>query len=332
MGYIKFPWQDSWYRPSKSQGSYEKKDYLRIHKNTAFMLDTIVFNIKNDWDFVILITGDRTVRVSKSVLGMTIAAYLAYSINKMGQKNNNDKLKSSFNVEDVYFDSKEMMEAAFKKEKYSINVYDEGREGLAASKRMRNVQQDLLDFFAESGQLNQIFIIILPDFFGLTEEIAVPRSEILFNVFRNQERREIDMYGDGIKRPIVEYLRGNFDFYNRKNKKLLHDIYKKTNRKNYHSIKHNFMGDFVDQYPFDPNLYKDRKRGALSRFKENKGQKEIDRIRKMGIGKLAAVAFHLTETQRELGRMTGLTQQRISQLKKDLRIEDDGGVKVKNDG
>ena len=46
------------------------------------------------------------------------------------------------------------------------------------------MQQDLLDFFAECGQLNQVFVIVAPDFFKLSEEIAVARSEYLINVYR----------------------------------------------------------------------------------------------------------------------------------------------------
>jgi len=38
----------------------------------ASSLDSLAYNVQKDWDFVIMITGDRTVRVGKSVLAMTV--------------------------------------------------------------------------------------------------------------------------------------------------------------------------------------------------------------------------------------------------------------------
>jgi len=46
-----------------------------------------------------------------------------------------------------------------------------------------------LIFLIECGQLNQIFVLVLPDFFGLKEDIAVARSEFLFKMFIGQKRR-----------------------------------------------------------------------------------------------------------------------------------------------
>ena len=78
------------------------------------------------------------------------------------------------------------MKAAQTKEKYHPNIYDEARESLASTKHMKKLQEDIIDFFNECGQLNQIFIVVLPDFFSLKEEIAVGRSEILINVYRDE--------------------------------------------------------------------------------------------------------------------------------------------------
>ena len=38
---------------------------LFIDDRLATQLNTVAYNIKNDWDVVILISGDRTVRVGK---------------------------------------------------------------------------------------------------------------------------------------------------------------------------------------------------------------------------------------------------------------------------
>ena len=241
---------------------WQGKDYY-IDGLLATQLLSLVYNIKKDWDFVILISGDRTVRVGKSVLGMTICAYLAYAMNKY-------KLKSQYVMDDIYFDNQRMMDKVQTKPQYSINHYDEGREGLAASKSMKVFQQDLLDFFAECGQLNHIFVIVLPDFFELKEEIAVGRSEFLINVYRKEQGKQVDMFKDGNKLPIVELKRGFFEFFNRSRKRDLYDKAKTTKRKNYGIIKANFIGRFIDQYPLGEEEYRKKKKEALSRFKEKK--------------------------------------------------------------
>ena len=119
------------------------------------VLDTLVYNLPHDWDFVILVTGDRMVRTGKSVMAMNVCAYLA------------DKLGTKFDNDNIFFDSQTMMDAAQQLPKYSVLQYDEAREGLAAIKTMKTVQQDLIDFFNECGQRNHIFVLVMPDFFTM---------------------------------------------------------------------------------------------------------------------------------------------------------------------
>jgi len=230
----------------------------------ADQLNSIAYNINKDWDFVIILTGDRSVRVGKSVLGMTICAYLAYLLKRL--KLNDD----AYGLEDVFFDNQKMIERAFKKPKYSINHYDEGREGLAANKAMKIMQQDLMDFFAECGQLNHIFVIVAPDFFRLNEEIAVARSEFLINVYRKEQQNMIDLFKDGNKKPVIKLKRGQFEFFNRKRKQNLFDKSQSTRRRSYALIKHNFIGSFTNQYPLGREEYVEKKKEALSRFLEKK--------------------------------------------------------------
>ena len=169
---------------------YQGKEYY-IDRLLARQLDTLVYNVKKDYDFVIMITGDRAVRVGKSVLAMTVCAYLSVHLEKVG-------LANKYDIEDIYFDNKDMMKAAFQKPKYHINHYDEGREGLAANKAMKTMQQDLLDFFAECGQLNHIFVIVAPDLFKHSEELAVARRESLINVYRREVVNTLDLYNTGV--------------------------------------------------------------------------------------------------------------------------------------
>ena len=233
-----------------------------INEFLSIQLDSLVYNVRHDWDFVVLITGDRTVRTGKSVLGMTVCAYLA---SRMAQL----KLKTTYTLDNLFFESKKMISQALVMPQYSIVHYDEGREGLASSKFLNPFQMDLLDYFAECGQLNHIFVIVLPDFFGLNEEIAIARSECLINVYRKDEKIETDLYGEG-KIPIVRFKRGEFEFFNRYKKQELYDKAKLWRKKNYNLVKPNFYGSFTNQYTLDEKEYRKKKKEFLSRFRERK--------------------------------------------------------------
>src|SRR3990167_11031743 len=221
-------------------------------------LDSIIYNIKHDWDFLIIITGDRMVRTGKSVLGMNICSYLA------------NRLGTPFGLENIHFDSKEMISHAQSAPKNSVFQFDEGRETLATSKYQSRLQQDLIDYFAEAGQLNHVFVIILADFFELKEAIAVGRSEFLINVYRGENKKMVDLYGEGKLRPVVEFQRGRFQFYNRARKQKMYDYSRSSRRKDYNLVKSNFFGKFVNNYSVDEQAYRQKKADFLKRFAERK--------------------------------------------------------------
>lgn len=252
-----------------------------INKTLAMQLNSIVYNIKKDWDFVIVISGDRSVRVGKSILGMTVCSYLASLLERL------DLNKDAYNLNNVHFNSRKMVEAALKSPKYTIHHYDEGREGLAAAKYSQQVQKDLLDFFAECGQLNNIFVIVLPDYFELKEDIAVGRSEFLINVYRKETPVLVKGSKLGFsedKVPVTRLDRGFFEFFNRYKKRWLYDKAKSTRRKSYGLVKANFIGNFTDQYPLDEAEYKEKKRKALQEVKEAETQQRDSTNSKLKAG------------------------------------------------
>jgi hypothetical protein len=264
---MKFLWKDKeWY----------------IDEKLAVQLNSIAWNIKSDWDFVIMLTGDRMVRVGKSVLAQTICAYLAYLFKRTGL--NDD----AYNLDDIYFDNQEMMKEVFKKPRYSINHYDEGREGLAASKAMKGFQQDLIDFFTECGQMNHVFVIVAPDYFELKEEIAVGRSEILINVYRRAEQAQRQLFKDGVEYPVVIFSRGYFQFFARKKKAMLFDNFRTTRRKSYSTVSADFIGRFTNQYPLGEEEYKKLKKEALARFSS---RKESEKLKVMVDGQDVITAY-----------------------------------------
>ena len=244
---------------------FHDKEYY-INKQLALQLISLVYNMKKDWDFVIIITGDRTVRTGKSTLAMTICAFLAYCMQRM-------KIDSDYNLDNVFFDSSEMLKQSLNTKKHTIIHYDEGRESLASTKYLSPIQNTLLDYFAECGQSNNIFVIVLPDFFGLTEEIAVPRSEILINVYRTDTKIMADVLNEGEKIPVVRFDRGRFEFFNRYKKQALYDKARQWRKKNYGLVKANFIGSFTDQFPINKREYIKKKTMWFKRFGERRKQK-----------------------------------------------------------
>ena len=306
---MKFHWNN---------GDWYINDFL------AMQLDTMLYNIKKDWDFIILITGDRMVRVGKSVLAQIISAYLAYRlamIKEYTTDKSNGKIlnKDAYTIHDIHFDNKEMMDAAFKKPKYSIDHYDEGREGLAANKAMGQMQKDLIDFFTECGQMNHIFVIVAPDFFDLKEDMAVARSEILINVYRKSENKMMDIYNEGEKIPVTVFSRGHFEFFSRKKKAMLYDSYRTSRRKWYGAVKCDFLGDFTNQYPIGEEEYRQKKRDSLARFQQKKEdekkQKEGVRDQRMRMqrDKMVEMLHKDGVPIKEIAEILGITKQSLYQ-------------------
>lgn len=242
-----------------------------INHLLAAQLDTLIYNINKDWDFVIVISGDRMVRVGKSILAQTVGGYLSYRLVECLKWG-----KEHWDLSNVYFDSKEMTRDAMKRPKYSISIYDEGREGLSNARAYDEWQKDLLDYFAECGQLNHIFIIVLDDFFGLPEQISVGRAECLLNVYREEKAIMTDLYKEGKKIPIVKYVRGQVQYFNRREKQLLYDISKAKRRKSYTLVKLSVPPlDFVNQYLIDEADYKKKKKDYLvKRQSKHEGKKQ----------------------------------------------------------
>lgn len=236
----------------------------------ANALNTIAYNIKDDWDFVIFIAGDRMTRVGKSVLAQVVCGYLAYCLERM--KLNDD----AFNIDRIYFEGKKMMEDAFKLPKYSVLCFDEGRESLAKSK-MKGFTQDLLDFFTECGQLNHCFVVVAPDWFELKEEVTVAKSEVMINVYRKPMDVKRDIFKDGNKVPITKFSRGYFEFFSRKKKSLLYDKFRTTRRKSYGMVRANFTGRFTHQYLVDEEAYRAKKKESLARFEKRKEEEKKNR-------------------------------------------------------
>lgn len=240
---------------------------------------------------------------------MNVSAYLA------------DRLGTPFTLQDnMFFDSKEMINNAQKAPPNSVFQYDEAREGLATAKRFTKIQQDLIDFFNECGQLNHVFVLVLPDFFSLNWELATNRSEILLNVYRQENETERRLKGDTNKSQITVFERGHFEFYNRKRKQMLYWQGKRSGMRIYGQTKPNFRGRFTNNYPLDENEYRQLKREALSRFIERHTETPKQRVLSVERVAYKLLTIHKGELS-ELARRDGFASNYYSNLLSDLRLK-----------
>lgn len=224
-------------------------------------LDSMCHNIHKDMDFVILISGSGDVRVGKSVLAMQVMAYIS---SKLGKK---------YSTDNICYTAESLMKVSEKHNK-TVFVYDEAREGLNTGMAMANIQKKLLQFFAECGQLNNVFILVLPCFFELTKRLAINRGDILLDcTFGRRETKD----KDGC--PVTEKTRGTFRIFKSNHKKMLY--LKGKDDLNYHAWRPATRpGTFNNVYVLNEWEYRSKKRDALRQTKEVSRDRKKERMDK----------------------------------------------------
>lgn len=264
----------------------EKSGFL-MEEQLKIQIDILLKNIRNDWDFTIIITGQGEVRVGKSMIAMQIACYWAYMIWKLYG------IKVPWNINDNFvFEGKKLIERGNdlgKNHPYSPLTFDEAGADLEGRKVMQGSTQDVLDYFRECGQYNMLNVLVLPEYFDLPKGIALSRSIFLIDVYYTADKEG-------------RFLRGYFNFFSRRQKKWLYLLGKRD--LNYNAAKYDFHGRFYPFYTVDEKEYRLAKQEALSKReskKRNKFQMQRD-----------ACWYLLTEefgmTQQKLAkRMEGLT-------------------------
>lgn len=196
-------------------------------------LDLLIKKIKQDWDFVIIISGSAKTRIGKSVMAQQIAKYC----------------DPTFDVNRIFFTALSMKKEVLNLKKYNSIVYDEARRGLSSKRALEQYSKELCEFLDDIAQLNLFIIIVLPDFFDLNKEIAIGRSIALINVYYKGDLQ-----------------RGYFSFFNDERKKKLYLYGKKSI--NYECITPNFRGRFIDYYVVSEIEYRKRKRQYLNKKTE----------------------------------------------------------------
>lgn len=226
-----------------------------MHAYLKQQADIVLLNMKDDWDFVWIISGSGMVRVGKSVLAQQIGYYIAYNKG------------IPFNINNIVFSGKELIERGKNLPKNSSIIYDEARGELDSKKTTSSVSMILQDFFAECGMYNHFFILVLPDFFELNKYIAINRSELLINITRQAEVIDIKDSKEEEFNKLLKYKRGRYHLYGRQAKKRLYIKGKKVFN-DYSQQKFDAWGDFNDFHIINETEYLDKKREYLSRERE----------------------------------------------------------------
>jgi len=237
----------------------QRKDGFEMDDNLAYQIKIAAQNVRNDWDFTIMITGGGEVRVGKSVLGLQVAVYWTWLIEKL------HGIKVPFEIRNnLVFQWDKLIEKGNdlgEKSKYCALQYDEAGETMQGTKTMTRELQAVRDYLRECGQYNFLNILVMPEYFDLPKGIAVTRSIFLLDVYyvANQEGM---------------FERGFFKFYSRKNKKQLYLLGKRE--LNYNAYRFNFQGRFPNFYPVDEEEYRKQKQVALRSRDSNKKDKQLE--------------------------------------------------------
>lgn len=258
-------------------------------------LDSLIYNIRHDWETILIFTGDGMLRVGKTMLATQTGYYMA------------TQLGTPFSVDNVVLSGKDLIERATKAPKNSVFVYDESLNEMSSKRVMESVSKNLMEFFSECGMYNHVIILVLPDFFDLNKAIALNRSEALVNVVRG--KKIINKDGND----IVEWERGIFEYYNRDKKKYLYLNGIKTRSYTIEGKRcYNFWGNFRDNWVIDKVKYEELKREFIrrDRAKSEKVKRNLyqEKYRKL------IIALNKEFSQKQIEAWSGMKQPHISEL------------------
>lgn len=228
------------------------KDFW-LHPTLKVNLDTIIYNTNQDWSHMIIISGSGKTRIGKSMLAQQIAAYVS------------DGLNRKFTLDCVVFDGDDLIKQGLKMPP-SVFVHDESRHDLNAKHALRETGQKLIDFFAETGMLNHIVILVLTDFFELTKGLAVGQSECMINCFvkrtvSHDRTRDV---------AVSKKERGYFGYWGDTRKRLLY-IKGKKQFDNYDAVSWDFWGNFEYGWILDEAAYTAKKLEFIKRNRDQVG-------------------------------------------------------------
>lgn len=232
-------------RPLSSQYSVELGFPFnkRIGSNLERLRNAV---IHQDYDVTILVDGQEG--AGKSVFALQIAYFLDIDRNIDIHKQ-------------VCYYPEQFKKAVSTLGKGKAIIWDEARRGLNRRRSMEKINIDITDMLAECRYKNLFIIVVMPSFFDMDINVAIHRSELLFNVY-------VDWKGD-VSKPL---RRGFVRMYSKRGKADLHQL----NRRYSYPFMPNesFDATFSHYYVVDEDEYRKLKIEAFKKYQED--AKKID--------------------------------------------------------
>ncbi len=202
-----------------------------LHNN----IEIIANSVTDDMTFLgTLYSSTLENGTGKSVLAQQIGEAYTDMVNK---KNG---LNLTFDMKNVVFTPKTLIERAYKLPRYSCIILDEWEDAHYWSELGMTLRQ----FFRKCRQLNLFIMVIIPNYFQMPMNYAISRSLFAIDVTFNST-------------DIKAFDRGYFSFYNFGAKKNLYVKGKKT--QDYNCVQPCFKGRFLDGYAVPEKTYRDAK-------------------------------------------------------------------------
>lgn len=265
----------------------EKQFYMDNKLSMQIDKKVIPKVLKKDNDGVYIIDGEE--RAGKSVFAMQLAK----------------KFDPTFCIERTCFSPTEFTKAVINATKGQAVVFDEAFTGLSSRGSLTEVNKLLVSLMMEMGQKNLFIIIVMPTFFLLDKYVALWRAQGLFHVYNRKGKR------------------GYWLFFNKKNKKKLYLMGRKTY--DYSFPRCHFRGRFLDRYTINEQQYREKKRDALNKKSRSTRVAHYMTQRDAMIG-IMSKDFNLS--QEEISNLLNkhkveITQERISQILSNLNQNDE---------
>lgn len=168
----------------------------------------------------------------------------------------------NFSLKNYCYSTEELRYKSETFPQHSVLILDEGRKGTDSLSTTSKTNKEFSEFLDECRHFGHVLIIICPDFFKISPDLACTRSMFLINVYMDKN-----------------FNRGFFDFYNRVQKDFLFSRGKRLIGSNakYSCGYATFSGRFTSFFPHDRQKYDIMKREALKN-KRIHNKREINNI------------------------------------------------------
>lgn len=266
--------------PDKPTVNTRVTDFKCLNKTKdlveGFLMNRMLFHnirqipgyVKKDNACIGIISGSNQTRTGKSTLGLQIAYTLSFIL-AGGKMDDNGKVlerpKEPIKI-NLFFDIAPLRDAIENAPQNSVFVLDEASDAGGSRSATAKRNKDFNDFIIRSAFKNYILILVLPDFFSLSNNWACAHSLFLANVWKRNETE-----------------RGYFSFFNRYKKEALYNRGRQLLGAfaKYSSWKPDFTGRFPKTFPFDKETYKQMKleslNNTLSRKSNNASPAALER-------------------------------------------------------